>query len=256
MLMRVIKVGGRPQQDARLPEALAAAHRASPGSLVVVHGGGGEVSSLQRLYGVTAEFKSGRRVTSVLDLEIIRMALSGAANKRLVSALVGVGVPAVGISGEDAGLLTSRAVDLMEFGYVGRPAGVEIALLTHLCAGGYLPVVSPVSRNADPGDAVTLNVNGDDAAAAIASALEADELLLVTDVPGVVVQGEPVRSLDVDEARRLIDVGVARDGMQAKLEAALAALENGVCQVRISDITAIGLTNRGTIITRAASVCT
>ena len=83
--IRVIKVGGRPQLDATLPAVLAAAHRESPGSLVVVHGGGDEVSTLQTLHGVVAQFSGGRRVTSALDLEIVRMALSGAANKRLVS---------------------------------------------------------------------------------------------------------------------------------------------------------------------------
>ena len=86
-MTRVIKVGGRPQMDRALPVALAAAHAASPSSLVVVHGGGDEVGMLQRLHGVEARFHGGRRVTSSLDLEIIRMALSGSANKRLVSAL-------------------------------------------------------------------------------------------------------------------------------------------------------------------------
>ena len=99
-MTRVIKVGGRPQTDRALPGALAAAHAASPGSLVVVHGGGDEVGTLQRLHGVEARFHGGRRVTSALDLEIIRMALSGSANKRLVAALNDRGVTALGLSGE------------------------------------------------------------------------------------------------------------------------------------------------------------
>ena len=109
-MTRVIKVGGRPQSDPALIPALAAAQhatflslsesaRASREGLVVVHGGGDEVSTLQRLYGVTAEFKGGRRVTSALDIELIRMALSGSANKRLVSALVSHEVRAIGLSG-------------------------------------------------------------------------------------------------------------------------------------------------------------
>ena len=100
--IRVIKVGGRPQLDAALPATLAAAHRRAPGSLVVVHGGGDEVSVLQSLYGVVAQFSGGRRVTSALDLDIVRMALSGSANKRLVSALNDALVSALGVSGEDA----------------------------------------------------------------------------------------------------------------------------------------------------------
>ena len=139
-MTRVIKVGGRPQLDGSLPSTLAAGHRASPGSLVVVHGGGGEVSTLQRLYGAIAEFKDGRRVTSVLDLQIIRMALSGSANKRLTSALVAEGVPALGLSGEDAALLSAMPLDPPQYGYVGLPSDVNVRLLQHLLAGGYVPV--------------------------------------------------------------------------------------------------------------------
>jgi acetylglutamate kinase len=250
---RVIKVGGRPQRDEKLPAMLAAAHRAAPGSLVVVHGGGDEVSTLQRLYGAEAQFVGGRRVTSELDLEIIRMALSGSANKRLVSALVASGVPALGISGEDASLLTATPLDPENFGYVGVPGTVNTALLRHLLAGGYLPVLSPVSHSAS--SVLPLNVNGDDAASAIAVALAADELLLVSDVAGVVVDGSPVAALSIDDAQRLIDDGIAHGGMGAKLQAALAALEGGVERVRISDVTAIEQLERGTVLTRVGSVC-
>jgi acetylglutamate kinase len=251
---RVIKVGGRPQLDEALPRALAAAHRAQPGTLVVVHGGGDEVSTLQRLYGAIAEFKGGRRVTSVLDLEIIRMALSGSANKRLVSALVAQGVPALGLSGEDAALLSATPLDPDEYGFVGVPAEVNVGLLQHLLAGGFVPVLSPVSRCTDPAEGLTLNVNGDDAASAIAVALEADELLLVSDVQGVLVDGVAVQLLEPDEAQRLIDDGTATGGMTAKLQAALSALDGGVERVRISDIAAIEQVDRGTVITRVGSV--
>ena len=253
--MRVIKVGGRPQLDAALPMALAAAHRESPGSLVVVHGGGDEVSTLQTLHGVVAQFSGGRRVTSALDLEIIRMALSGSANKRLVSALNDAAVPAVGLSGEDAGLLLATPSDRARLGFVGTPSRVNVALLRHLLAGGYLPVLSPVSRSDDPSAGPTLNVNGDDAAAAIAVALSVDELLLVSDVEGVRVQDQPVTQLDADTAQQLVDNGTAAGGMAAKLQAALAALEGGVARVRISDIAAIGRPDRGTVLTRVGSVC-
>ena len=254
-MTRVIKVGGRPQMDPALPIALAAVHRSAPGSLVVVHGGGDEVTTLQRLYGVVSEFKGGRRVTSVLDLEIIRMALSGAANKRLVSALVAANVPAVGLSGEDAALLSATPLDAGRFGFVGVPAHVNAGLLRHLLAGGYLPVLSPVSRCTDPAEGVTLNVNGDDAAAAIAVALEADELLLVSDVAGVLRDGNALATLAPDDAQRLIDDGTAQGGMAAKLQAAIAALDGGVERVRISDIAAIEQLERGTVLTRAGSVC-
>ncbi|HET9013837.1 MAG TPA: acetylglutamate kinase [Gemmatimonadaceae bacterium] len=253
--LRVIKVGGRPQLDAALPAALAAAHRASPGSLVVVHGGGDEVSTLQRLFGVVARFSGGRRVTSALDLDIIRMALSGSANKRLVAALNDAAVPALGLSGEDAGLLLATPTDREHFGFVGRPSAVNVALLEHLFGAGYLPVLSPVSRSDDPRAGATLNVNGDDAASAIAVALTAEELLLVSDVEGVRVKGTPVARLDAEEAQGLVADGTAAGGMAAKLQAGLAALEGGVARVRISDIAAIGQPDRGTILTRAGSKC-
>jgi len=253
--IRVIKVGGRPQLDPALATALAVAHRAAPGSLVVVHGGGDEVSTLQKLYGVAPQFSSGRRVTSALDLEIIRMALSGSANKRLVSALNDAGVPAVGLSGEDAGLLVATPTDREHYGFVGTPTTVNGTLLRHLLAGRYLPVLSPVSRSDDASAGATLNVNGDDAASAIATALAAAELLFVSDVEGVRVGGASVTRLDADQARELVDDGTAAGGMAAKLQAALAALAGGVARVRISDIAAIGHAGRGTVLTRVGSVC-
>ena len=141
-MTRVIKIGGRPQLDPALPAAVAAAHSTAPGSLIVVHGGGDEVSMLQRLYGVEARFSGGRRVTSGLDLEIIRMALSGSANKRLVSALLDVGVSAVGLSGEDGALLTADPLDPAQYGHVGTPAVVN----TTLCATCSTPGTCRCSR--------------------------------------------------------------------------------------------------------------
>ena len=253
-MTRVIKIGGRPQLDPALPSALALAQRAAPGSLLVVHGGGDEVSTLQRMYGVEARFAGGRRVTSALDLEIVRMALSGSANKRLVSALLDAGVAAIGLSGEDGALLTADPLDPAQFGHVGTPSKVNVALLEHLLAGGYLPVLSPVSRSTDAAMGATLNVNGDDAAAAIAAAIGADELLLVSDVAGVLRGDQPVAVLVPDDAQRLIDDGTARGGMAAKLQAALSALDGGVQRVRISDIAAIADANRGTVLTRVGSM--
>ena len=253
-MTRVIKIGGRPQLDPALPAALALAQRAAPGSLVVVHGGGDEVSTLQRMYGIEARFAGGRRVTSALDLEIIRMALSGSANKRLVSALLDAGVAALGLSGEDGALLTADPLDPARYGHVGTPSAVNIVLLQHLLSAGYLPVLSPVSRSTDSSSGATLNVNGDDAAAAIAAALGADELLLVSDVAGVLLRDQPVSVLGPEDAQRLIDDGTAHGGMAAKLQAALAALDGGVQRVRISDIAAIADVHRGTVLTRVGSM--
>ncbi len=265
-MTRVIKVGGRPQSDPALAKALAGAYRATlplpdaketgtVNEIVVVHGGGDEVSTLQRLFGIKAEFKGGRRVTSAQDIEIIRMALSGSANKRLVSALVSEQVPAIGLSGEDAGLIIAEPIDLEQFGFVGAPVHVYAAMLNGLLSTRSMPVISPVSRCQDPRVGTTLNVNGDDAAAAIAVALEASDLLFVSDVAGVLVNGEPLGIIGSDDAQRLIDDGTAQGGMSAKLQAALAALKGGVERVRISDIAAIEHLDRGTVLTRVGSVC-
>jgi len=255
-MTRVIKVGGRPQSDPALIKALAAAHfaNAPQDELVVIHGGGDEVSTLQKLYGVVAEFKGGRRVTSQTDIDIIRMALSGSANKRLVSALVSEGVPAIGLSGEDGGLLVATPLDFEQFGFVGVPAVVNRELLARLLQNG-MPVISPVSRCSDETLGQTLNVNGDDAAAAIAVALKATDLLFVSDVEGVLKDGVPVSMLSPEDAQQLIDDGTAQGGMSAKLQAALKALEGGVERVRISDIAAIEQLDRGTVLTRVGSVC-
>lgn len=232
---RVIKVGGRVLADPRLPAALMAAWRAAPRALCIVHGGGDDVSALQRRLGhAPPVFHDGRRSTTAADVEVVRMALSATANKRLVAALVTEGVPALGCSGEDAGLLTARPLDAARYGRVGTPCGVHTALLRHLLRGGYLPVIAPLAR--DAADAGGLNVNADDAAAAIAAALGATELMLLSDVPGVRAGREVVPVLEPAPARALIHRGAASDGMVAKLEAGLAALAAGVPRVRIGDL--------------------
>jgi acetylglutamate kinase len=244
-MTRVLKIGGRAQSDAGL--ALAVHHAAEQGRVVVVHGGGDEVSTLQRRLGMTPTFHGGRRVTTTQDLDIVRMVLSGSANKRLVATFVGEGIRAVGISGEDDGLLCARATSRETLGEVGTPSRVNARLLDLLVNAGYVPVISPLARDEDTGS--TLNVNGDDAAAAIASAMGADELVLIADVPGVIADGVIVPELDLDQAAALVANGTAREGMAAKLQAARRAVELGVPRVRIGNIAAIQLANAGTVIT-------
>lgn len=247
-MTRVIKVGGRPQTDPALAVTIAECWDAMSAAMVIVHGGGDDISALQQLVGVTAQFSDGRRVTSAQDMELVRMALSGTANKRLVSALVREGVRAVGLSGEDASLIAATPIDAAHLGHAGAPQRVNSSLLLHLIDGGYLPVVSPVSRNVALELGPVLNVNADDAAAAIAIAMEASELLLVSDVAGVTADGETAESLTVAECRSLLHDGQASGGMRAKLSAAIGAVENGVALVRIGDIGSIRDRKRGTII--------
>lgn len=241
--MRVIKIGGRAQGEPSLPAALIQAWREAPGATLVVHGGGDAVSRLQRTLGGSPQFAGGRRVTTATDLDVVRMVLSGAVNKRLVAQLRDAN--AVGLSGEDAGILEARVADAA-LGRVGTPVRVNVAPLVCLLAGGFLPVISPVAREAGDSDGAGLNVNGDDAAAAIAGALQADELLFLADVPGVFDGDVPVRTLDPDGARALIARGAASGGMAAKLEAACDALGRGVAQVRIGDLRALADQRAGT----------
>lgn len=249
-MMRVVKIGGRAQSDTGLGPALAAAARAtgsSVASLCIVHGGGDEVSALQRRLGLEPVFSGGRRVTSEADLEIVRMVLSGTINKRLVAMLLSHGVRAAGISGEDAMLFRAHATNAA-MGRVGGTVSVDPSIVLQLIAGGFVPVISPLARDAD--DAGTtgsgLNVNGDDAAAALAGALAADELVLVVDVDGVLENGAVVPSLDLEQAAALVASGVAAGGMAAKLEAAAAALRGGVGYVRIAGLDGIGNPDAGT----------
>ena len=247
MLTRVIKIGGRVQSDPRLPEAVATVWRETRGALYLVHGGGDEISTLQRALGHEPTFSGGRRVTQAEDLYVLRMALSGSSNKRLVSALLTAGVPAIGLSGEDAALITAVRATPATLGHVGTPAGVRTSLLHTLLREGYLPVISPVARSVEDGS--PLNVNGDDAASAVAIALSADDLLLVADVPGVLAGGELVPSLDIDGARAMIAAGTAGGGMAAKLDAAMQAALSTVRSVRIGGLAAITEQSAGTMIT-------
>lgn len=256
----VVKLGGRTQGDPALPNALAALWRATEGRLVLVHGGGDTVSELQRARGLTPAFVGGRRVTTDADIEIIRMALSGLANKQLVGAIAAAGVPAFGLSGEDGGLLRAEPTSDERLGRVGSPAEVHVALLETLLAAGFCPVVSPVSTSTD-GSGDALNVNGDDAAAAIATAFVpgagAAELFFMADVPGVLAPSQSsglarvaIPALDLDQAAALVADGTAGGGMAAKLEAARAALLAGVARVRIGDLAALGDLASGTSVVR------
>jgi acetylglutamate kinase len=254
-MMRVVKIGGRAQGDPGITAALRKAWTDSPNGVCIVHGGGDEVSSMQRALGREAAFVGGRRVTSQSDLDLLRMVLSGVVNKRLVNALVAAGVPAVGLSGEDDALIGAEVIDAASLGLAGRPTAINVQLLRTLMDAGYMPVISPIGYDATTGKGGALNVNGDDAAAAIAVSLRADELLLIADVEGVRgAEGEVVQSLSIESARDLITSGVAAGGMAAKLESAHTALLGGVDRVRICDIAGLVDSERGTFVTQSQGV--
>ncbi len=200
---------------------------------VVVHGGGPMINQMLEKLGIKSTFVRGKRVTDKATVEVVEMILSGLVNKRIVQAINDQGGRAVGISGKDDDLMVCE-VDDPELGFVGRPVEMNVQVLRDLYAAGIIPVVAPVATGM--ADNETFNVNGDTAAGAIAGALQADRLLLLTDVAGVKnAAGEVVTALTPEEVRQMIDDGVIGGGMIPKVETALAALEQGVRAVTILD---------------------
>ena len=253
-MMRVIKLGGRVQRDPALAGVLARLWAAAPAGFCVVHGGGETISALQAQLGSAPRFVEGRRVTTNHDIDVLRMALSGVANKRLVSSLGALGAPAVGISGEDGSLLVARAMNAAVLGRVGEVSQVNDALPRALLAAGFLPVISPVACGEDTASGGAYNVNADDAAAAIAASFDTEELLLISDVRGVMIDGAMAQSLTVDEAAYAIESGIATEGMATKLRAALEALHRGVPRVRIGGLDALSGPGPGTTLLAATQL--
>jgi acetylglutamate kinase len=224
----VLKVGGRLCDDPGVRGELAQACAGFTGPLVLVHGGGVVVSELQTRLGVVPRFDAGRRITDAKDMPLVEMALAQV-NGDLVRALVGRGCRAVGLSGCDAGLV--RCDHVAALGAVGEPAQVDVTLLKALLAAGLTPVVSPVSLGPE---GEPLNVNADELACAVAAALHAARLLLVSDVPGVKVGGVAQGVIPVAAVERLIAAGEVTGGMVPKLRSAARAIGGGVGEVRIA----------------------
>ncbi|MDZ4375028.1 MAG: acetylglutamate kinase [Phenylobacterium sp.] len=218
---------------------------------VVVHGGGPQISAMLERAGVKSTFVDGLRVTDAATMEIAEMVLSGAINKEIASWITQAGAEAkvrgVGLSGKDAGLIVvekvtrtrkdpdSQIEKVVDLGYVGEPTSIDTTLLDGLIGSerDYIPVVAPIGVSAE---GQTYNINADTVAGALAGALEAKRMLLLTDVSGVLDKdGQLIRELTVDQARSAIADGVATGGMIPKLETAIAAVESGVEAVVILD---------------------
>jgi acetylglutamate kinase len=200
---------------------------------VVVHGGGPMINEMLDRLGIKSEFVRGKRVTDQATIEVVEMVLTGLVNKRIVQAIMDEGGRAVGLSGKDDDLMVADADD-PELGFVGKPKQMNVQVLRDLNDAGIIPVVAPIA--AGEGKSVTFNVNGDTAAGAIAGALQADRLLLLTDVPGVKgADGEVVTQLSAEQVRTFIADGTIAGGMIPKTETALKAIEDGVRAVVILD---------------------
>lgn len=244
----VIKVGGAELQEGPVLEELLAelVRRATEARLVVVHGGGTEIADLQRRLGLQPSFVEGLRVTDGESLRVAQMVLSGLVNKRLAARLVARGVRALGISGVDGGLLRAQRLchPKGDLGFVGEVMCVEVSCLLDLLEDGFVPVVSPISLGEG---GCAYNVNADHAALALAGALRAQELIFLTDVPGVLAgvpvgapdgerDGDVLPELTAAEAERLIEAGVVTGGMIPKVRSALEAVASGVAGARITNL--------------------
>ncbi|MBP7000471.1 acetylglutamate kinase [Amaricoccus sp.] len=203
---------------------------------VVVHGGGPMINDMLKRLAISSSFVDGKRVTDEATVEVVEMVLSGRINKGIVAAINRQGGKAVGLSGKDASLMVCEK-DLggggVDLGFVGKPVEMHPEVLRIFLGSDFIPVVAPlgVGRRGE-----TYNVNGDTAAGAIAAAMKADRLLLLTDVAGVKdAAGVVLTDLTAEEARGLIASGVISGGMIPKTETALAAVEGGVTAAVILD---------------------
>ncbi|WP_133484909.1 acetylglutamate kinase [Aliiroseovarius marinus] len=199
---------------------------------VVVHGGGPMINAMLDKLQIESHFVNGKRVTDKATVEVVEMVLSGRVNKRIVQAINAEGGKAVGLSGKDAGLVTCDQTN-PDLGFVGTPSDVDVSVLRDLAAAEAIPVIAPLGagRNGE-----TYNINGDTMAGAIAAALKADRLLLLTDVEGVKgADGEVLTELTPTQIREMTESGVIAGGMIPKTETALDAIEGGVRAVVILD---------------------
>ncbi len=233
--MLVLKIGGGELDDPAFVAQLGDAVAALPAPPVLVHGGGKEIRELQERLGVKPQYIDGLRVTDAESLSIVQMVLAGRINKRLVASLSQAGLDAFGMSGVDrnavkAEKLVSAAGDL---GQVGRVVGVRTEVFTRLLDDNVTPVLSPICYGADGS---IFNVNADHVAMAVAIQMSAEALVFVSNVPGVLRQGELLARLTAAEVEALIDDKVIVDGMIPKVRSALEAVAGGVPEVRITNL--------------------
>jgi acetylglutamate kinase len=212
---------------------------------VVVHGGGPQIAAMLKKLGIKSEFAAGLRVTDEATIEIVEMVLAGSINKQIVGYINDAGGKAIGLSGKDGNMVQAKKVTrtvvdpdsniekVVDLGFVGEPDKVDLFVLNAVLGKEMIPVLAPVATSANGG---TFNVNADTFAGAIAGALKAKRLLLLTDVPGVLDKGKSLISeLSVADARRLIADGTISGGMIPKVETCIYALDQGVEGVVIMD---------------------
>jgi len=239
--MLVLKIGGNEIDDDQFLLGLVRAVAQMREPPVIVHGGGKEIAELQLHFGLIPRFVDGLRVTDETSLAIAEMVLSGRVNKRIVAALIAAGADAIGLSGVDRALVRVEKMQhpAGDLGRVGKVVSVRREVLDDLLSRHIVPVISPISL----GDDGAYNVNADSVACAIASALNAEAVVFVTNVAGVMQEDRVIPSLTPAQAEALIKAQVIKGGMIPKVRAALDAIASGVCVARITNLA--GLTNGG-----------
>src|SRR5262249_46592353 len=212
---------------------------------VVVHGGGPQIQAMLQRLGIKSQFAAGLRITDAATVEIVEMVLAGSINKNLVGHINAAGGKAIGLSGKDGNMGVGQKVtrtdvdphsemeEIIDLGFVGEPHKIDTTVLDQVIGRELIPVLAPIAAAPDGG---TFNVNADTFAGAIAGALKAKRLLLLTDVPGVLDRSkELIKDLSIGEARKLIADGTIAGGMIPKVETCIYALEQGVEGVVIVD---------------------
>ena len=244
----VIKYGGHAMGDKELSELFArdvVLLKQVGIHPVVVHGGGPQIGKMLERLAVKSEFVDGLRVTDAATVEIVEMVLSGAINKQIVNVINAAGGTAIGLSGKDGGLIQasklrrtrrdeqSNIERFLDLGFVGEPSRINPQILTSMEQAGMIPVIAPIGVGQD---GETYNINADTVAGAVAGALGAARLLLLTDVEGVLDRnGEVLTDLTLEQVRPLIADGIITGGMLPKLETCIAAVEQGVSAAVILD---------------------
>lgn len=231
----VIKLGGHAMGSDEAMDEFArdvALMRQVGVNPVVVHGGGPMINDMLKRLNIQSEFVNGKRVTDAATMEVVEMVLSGLVNARIVQAISEQGGRAVGLSGKDSGLIICEAEN-PALGLVGKPTKVNPRILRDLAEKGIIPVIAPLGMG-EAGE--TFNINGDTAAGAIAAALGADRLLLLTDVAGVKnAEGEVLTELTATQIREMVADGTIAGGMIPKTQTALDALTGGTRAAVILD---------------------
>jgi acetylglutamate kinase len=246
--MQVLKIGGNELDDPGFLAGLAAYVAGTTVPHIIVHGGGRAIVALEQKVGLQSTKVDGHRVTDREMISVVQMALSGQTNKQIVTALLAAGVDAIGVSGVDGGILRCQKKQhpTADLGYVGEISQVRTDLLRQLTGLGLTVVLSPISLGFD---GYTYNVNADDAASAVALALQAERLTFVSNVPGVLSNGRILPHLTPTQTETLISDGIITDGMVPKVRAALATIAQGVQQTQIVNLTGL-LSNSGTLFTQ------